>query len=263
MLAILLPHPDDKQFASLLFQQCQDFRVYVPQDHPLLSEYEDRLPLVQGGLQQVTEPLCWILEPDSLPDKKFVGRVLRYIDKHPDHDVFHVNLRNGQAFPRRVKADKLFKLTLLRAIPAPLSSFVFRTPQLKAKAVSLPDGSFSPLATVMACAQERPIRTVWLQKLDYTVPALPQDLEEEERRIRARLDLLRWTETFFGDDDYPLGTGDRMDLFAAQVARLYPAHTPDELKELMMTFQVAQGPIRKMRAASAIKNALKQRQKLL
>ena len=52
-----------------------------------------------------------------------------------------------------------------------------------------------------------------------------------------------------------------MALFAKEVARLYPAQTAEELKELMNSFQVSQGPVRKMRAASALKNALKERQK--
>lgn len=263
MLAIVLPHPNDQQYASLLFQKSQEFKVYVPADDPLAAEYEDRLPLFRGGLNQVADPLCCILEPGALPDPHFVKRVLRGIGRHQEYDVYHVNLRGEKAFPRKLKLAKFFKRTLLQAVPAPLSSFIFRTGKLREKAVFLADGSMDPLATVMACAQERPIRTLWLQKLDYTLPAPPQDLEEEEQRIRARLELLRWTESFFGEDEYPLGTGERLDLYAAQVARLYPAHTPDELKELMMAFQVSQGPLRKMRASSALKNALKQRQKVL
>lgn len=260
MLAILLPQPDEKLFASLLFQKNKDFQVYVPQADSLTQEYEEHLPLKTGGLEQVTEPLCWILEPGTLPGKRFLKRVLRGVERHPDFDVYHVNLLGQRAFPRKVKVARLFKLALLQAVPAPLSAFVFRTPRLREKAVFRPDGSLDAPATVMACAQERPVHTIWLEKLNWTAPALPQDLEEEERRIRTRLDLLRWTETFFGEDDYPLGTGDRLDLYAAQVARLYPAHSPEELKELMLTFQAAQGPVRKLRATSALKNALKQRQ---
>lgn len=263
MLAIVVPRPDEKLLGALQFQKNKDFKVYVPLTDLLAHEYEGQLNIVSGSLKHVEEPLCWILEPGALPDKQFVRRVLRSIGRHPEFDVYHVNLREGWQFPRKMKVARFFRRTLIQAVPAPLSSFVFRTECLKEKAVFLPDNRLNPLATVMACAQEKPIRTVWLQKLDWTAPARPQDLEEEEQRIQDRLDLLRWTETFFGEDDYPLGTGDRLDLYAAQVARLHPAHTPDELKELMLSFQVSQGPLRKMRAMQALKSAVKERQKVL
>jgi hypothetical protein len=77
--------------------------------------------------------------------------------------------------------------------------------------------------------------------------------------VREKLDLLKWTEDFFGDDDYPLSVGDQLQFFATEVVKLYPSYSVDDLKGMMNGFQVAQGPVRKMRALSALKSALKQR----
>ena len=83
----------------------------------------------------------------------------------------------------------------------------------------------------------------------------------QEEAIRARINLLRWTESFFGDDDYPLSVGDQLELFASEVAKLYPNYTAEELKEMMNSFQVSQGAVRKLRASSALNSALKLRKK--
>ncbi len=85
----------------------------------------------------------------------------------------------------------------------------------------------------------------------------------QEKAVRERLDLLRWTEGFFGDDDYPLSVGDQLDLFAGEVIKLFPSYSEDDLKEMMLGFQVSQGPIRRMRAQNALSRALKERQKQL
>ena len=50
---------------------------------------------------------------------------------------------------------------------------------------------------------------------------------------------------------------------ATELARLYPSFSPDALKENMNTFAVVNGPIRRMRASSALKSALKARQEAL
>ena len=260
MLAIIIPQGDDKLYASLLFQKNKEFRVYVSEKDEIAMEYRDRLPMVTGGLALVEEPFVSILEPGATPDKHFVERVLRSISRHPEFDVYHVNPVGGKDFPRKLGQSKFFKLTVLKGVKAPLSSFIFRTLSLKAKAVIRPDGTLDGLATVLACTQEHPIRNVWHQRLDWTAPELPMDAESVEKRIRERLDFYRWTEIVFGEDYYPIGVSERLELVCKEIARLYPAHDTQELKEILATFQAAQGPIRKLRAANALKAALKQRE---
>jgi len=264
MLAILLPVGDEKLFGALLFQKNKDFKVYVNENDPLAADYETKLNLVHGTLEDVQEPLVAILENGAVPDENYVGRILRATERHPDFDVYHMNLAGGgRRFPRKAGAKKVFKLTILENAAAPLSSFVFRTQKLREKAVLKADGSLDTLPTVLSCAKDAPVRNIWRAELSWTAPALSADPAEVERRIRARLDLLRWTESYFGDDDYPLSVGDQLDLFAAETVKLYPSYSPEDLKEIMAGFQVSQGAIRKMRASSALKSALKARQKAL
>ncbi len=260
MLAILIPKGDNKLYASLVFQKCKDFKVYVSEDDVYIPEFQDHLPLVQGGLTQVEEPFVCILEPGATPDKHFVERITRCLQRHPEFDVYHVNPSGGRAFPRKLKQTKFFKLTVLEGVRAPLSSFIFRTAVLREKAVFRSDDSLDTLATVLACSQEHPIRNVWRQRLDWTAAELPMDAESVEKRIRERLDFYRWTEQFFGEDNYPIDVNERLKLYCTQLVRLYPAHESAELKELLATFQAAQGTFRKMRASSALKAALKQRE---
>ncbi len=263
MLAIILPKGDDKVLGALLFQQCKDFKVYLPEDDPLTADYEGKLPIVHGVWQNAAEPLSCILESGALPDPKFVKRVLRTVRRHPDFDVYHVNLRDGKAFPCKCSTRKLFQLAILQGQSAPLSSFIFRSARLREKAVYKADGSLEVLPTVLSCAQNRPIRNVWLQKLDWNAPAATKDPAGEVAAIQQQIDLYRWTETFFGDDDYPLSVGDQLKLFAQEVAKLYPSYSPEELKEIMNNFQVSQGAVRKLRASNALKSAIKERQKTL
>ena len=260
MLAFIVPLGDDKIFGSLLFQKDKNFKVYVSEGDEISEEYRDRLPMVSGGLAQVDEPFVCYLEKGALPDPKFVKRVLRTVKRHPDFDVYHVNPVALKDFPRKLSAAKLFKFTVTRAQRSPLSSFIFRTASLREKGVFGPDGNILTLASVLSCAMERPIRNVWNQRLEWTAPELPMDAASVEKRIMDRLDFYRWSELFFGDDDYPLDSSKRLEIICKEIARLYPAHETGELKEILATFQAAQGPIRKLRASSALKAALKVRE---
>lgn len=260
MLAILIPKGDDKLYASLVFQKCKDFKVYAPEDDAYAKEYLEQLPLAYGGLAKVEEPFVCILEPGALPDKNFVGRILRTINRHPEFDVYHVNLTIGKDFPRKLRQTKFFKLAVLEGVKAPLSTFIFRTVTIWQKAVYRSDESLDTLATVLACSQEHPIRNVWRQRLEWVAPELPMDAESVEKRIRERLDFYRWSETAFSEDYYPLGVSERLELICKELVRLYPVHDAAELKEILATFQAAQGTFRKMRASSALKAALKQRE---
>ena len=261
MLAILLPGLSDKLLSALLLQSCKDFKLYVPSAD--LLEHEGRLSFTQGGLNEVEEPLTCVLDADVAPDKDFVRRILRAVKRHPDFDVYHVNLAQGPDYPRKLKAAKLFRLVVEHGLPAPLTTFIFRTPRLKERAVFRADNSLDPLPTILSAAAVRPVRNVWRQRLEWTAPALSKDPVEEERQVRQTLDFYRWSESFFGEDDYPLDTGETLALFAKEVARLYPSYAQEDLKEIMNGFQTAQGTLRKMRAAAALKSALKERQKQL
>ena len=256
MLAIVLPQADEKILSALRFQKCKDFKVYVTSGE---VEEDTVLDVFRGSWSQVQEEMLCILEPGAVPPPDFVGRIVKAVRRHPDFDVYHVNLTGEKAFPRKASAKKLFKLAVMQGIPAPLSSFVFRSAALREKAVFKPDGTLATLASVFSCSRECPVRNVWLGRLAWEAPAPSQDPLGQETAVRKKLELFRWTEEFFGDDDYPLSVGDQLKLFAGEVAKLYPSYTGDDLKELMCGFQVAQGPVRKMRAVSALKSALKQR----
>lgn len=263
MIAFVLKSADDKQMGGLLFQKSKDFKVYLPQEDHLTPDYEGKIPIAHGRFQDVTEPLVCLLEPGVVPDRDFVRRVLRTARRHPDFNVYHVNLPEGKPWPRKLSVQKLFVKNVQEGLTAPLSSFVFRTEALMEKAVFQADSSLDTLATVLAAAKDKPIRNVWRQTLEWTAPALATDPASVEKRIRERLDFYHWSESFFGENDYPLGTGDRLSMIAAQLAQLFPTYTVEDLKEQMYAFQAAQGPVRKLRAASALKSALKERQQKL
>lgn len=263
MLAIVLEKGDDKLLGALALQKSKDFTVYLPESDPAEADYESQLHFKHGDWRRSEETLVCMLEPGAQPDTCFVKRILRTARRHPDFDVYHVNPVGAKVFPRKAHPKDIFKLTLLENTPAPLSSFVFRSPRLREKAVFKADGKLDVIPTVIRCAQERPVRNVWRQQLTWNAPASTQDPAAQQSAILEKLDLFRWTEQFFGDDDYPLSVGDQLDLFAKEVAALYPNYTVEELKETMNGFQVAQGPVRKLRAANALKAALKERQKAL
>ena len=263
MIAIVLPRWDGRLADALLFQKNRDFRVSVSEITPEVEDYQNRLSIVQGDLRQVEEPLTCVLEPGATPDKDFLRRIARTTSRHPDFDVYHVNLPEGKPFPRKVKIGKLFQYLVVESVPAPLSSFVFRTALLREKAVFTADGAIDPIPTVLVCSKERPLRNVWRQQLDWQAPLPASDPVSVEKSIRTRLDLFHWSESFFGDEDYPLSAGERMDLFAGTIVQLFPTYAEDALKEQMASFQVSQGPIRKLRAAHALSSALKERVKQL
>lgn len=250
MIAIVLPKADDKVLSALTLQKYKKFKVYLATGE---AEEYPTLDVRHGSWSQVEEPVLCILEPGAVPDKYFTASVSLAAWLHPKFDVYHVNVEGEEAFPRKASAKKVFRLAVFDGVKAPLSSFVFRANTLRAKAVFRADGTLNTLPTVLSCAAARPVRNIWRGKLEWKAP----EYSETENDFRERLDLLRWTEDFFGDNDYPLSVGDQLGLFAAAVARLKPFHTEDELKEIMGGFLVSQGTIRRMRALSALKDALK------
>ena len=256
MIAIVLPKADEKLLAALSFQKCKDFKVYVTTGE--VAE-DDPLDVHHGSWSQVQEEVVCILEQGAVPAPDFVGRIVKAVRRHPDFNVYHVNLNGEKAFPRKTKNKKLFKLAVLEEVPAPLSSFIFRSTVLRDRAVLKADGTLATLATVFACSVDSPVRNVWRGRLDWYGPNPLTDPMQKDLKVQRKLELLRWTEDFFGDDDYPLSVGDQLDLFASEVVKLYPSYSEEDLKEIMGGFQVSQGTVRKMRAMSALKAALKQR----
>lgn len=248
MLAIVLPQADDKILSALTFQKYKKFRVYLAsgdaEDYPMLD-------IRHGSWSQVEEPVLCILEPGAVPDKYFTAMVSLAVWLHPKFDVYHVNVEGERAFPRKTSAKKLFRLAIYEGVKAPLSSFIFRSETLRSRAVFKADGTLKVLQTVFSCSRNRAIRNVWKGKLQWESQA-PYDFMAA---THERLDLFRWTEEYFGDDDYPLSVGDQLKFFAEEVSKL---PLPEEqLREVMDSFLVAQGPIRRVRARNALKNALK------
>jgi len=248
MIAIVLPQADDKILSALTFQKYKKFKVYLgsgeAEDYPSLD-------ICHGNWSQVEEPLLCILEPGAVPDPYFVATIALTTTLFSKYDVYHVNVVGERAFPRKASAKKLFLLAIYEGVQAPLSSFVFRTETLRSRAVYKADGTLKVLPTVFSCSLKYPVRNVWKGKLQWE-PSVPSDYVAA---IHERLDLLRWTEEFFGDDDYPLSVGDQLDFFANEVAKL--PLSEEELWAQMDSFLVSQGTIRKIRAHSALKNVLK------
>lgn len=258
MLAIVVPQPDDQILGALLFQKNKKFKVYVPENTPVTADYEGRLNMVCGSWKNVEEPLVCILEPGAVPGPRFVRRVLFSAWLFKKSQVFHV--RTGLSYGCKASAKKFFRLAVVEHVPAPLSSFVFRSAKLREMSVAKPDGSLEVIPTVIGCS---PVRNVWWEKLAWTAPPQPQGPEAVKASVKKNLDLFRWCESYFGDNDFPLSVGDQMALFATELARLYPDYTEEQLSETMLSFQVSQGMIRKMRASSALSNAIKARQRQL
>ena len=265
MLAIYLPQPDDALLAALSFQRDQEFRVYVPADSPLVTEYQNTLYIIEGNFQQVTEPLVCILEHGTLPEREFVHRIGQGAERYPACPVYHLSLEGGKDFPKLCTTDQFFRLTVAEGTPAPLSRFVFRTEVLRQHALFKADGSLNVIPTVLNCLQEEgQMGGIARFKLNWSAPAVSKDPLSQEKRIREKLELLHWSEEFFGDDNYPFSVGGQLQLFANEVARLYPAHPESELKELMNSFQVCHGgAFRNFRASRALKRAVRTRQNAL
>jgi hypothetical protein len=248
MIAIVLPEADERILSALCFQKYKKFKVYLAS-----GEAEDypSLDIRRGSWSQVEEPLLCILEPGAVPGPYFVATIALSTWLFPKYDVYHVNVEGERSFPRKTSAKKLFRLAIYEGVQAPLSSFVFRTAVLREKAVFKADGTLKVLPTVFSCIRRRPVRNVWMGKFKWEAPSSTDYLGT----IRDRLDLFRWTEDYFGDDDYPLSVGDQLKFFANEVAKL--PLPEEELWAQMDSFLVAQGAIRRVRAHNALKNALK------
>ena len=271
-----------RTLSMLAFQKDRGFRVCVADltgsstAESVASEFEHTLKVSVTDVEPSGEPLgkcCLDLVPDAEwvcflrsdidLSAKSVGRMRKCIDAHDGYDAFRWILAEPNRKPGlKTRPDKLFTALFVDGEVAPLSSFVFRASALREAFAADPDAAGMDLAVILSGAKKTGIRTVRWERVGYKKPEEPADPALVEKHVRARLAFFRWSERFFGEE-YPLGTGDRLALFAGELARLYPSFSPDELKEDLNTFAVVNGPIRRMKAASALKSALKARQEAL
>ena len=192
-LAFVVPQPDDRIMGALLFQKNKKFTVYVPENDPVSADYEGQLNLRHGTWKTVEEPLVCILEPGALPSPHFVCRVLFCAWLFKKSQVYHV--RTGLSYGWNASAKKFFRLAVVEHVPAPLSSFIFRSAKLREMSVAKPDGTLEVIPTVIGCA---PIRNVWWERLAWTAPIQPQGPEAVKESVKKNLDLFRWCESFSG-----------------------------------------------------------------
>lgn len=242
----------------------------------VVADFEHRFPLSVVTVEQAGLPLwkcCLEAAPEAewvcflLPGVDFTGtsvkRMRRCIDGHESFDAFRWNLAEpNKKWGLRTRPDRIFTRVFVDGEAAPLSSFVFRAKALRDAFEADPEAAGMGQAVILTAARKTGVRTVRWERIGHTPEAPSTDPSVIEKEVRSRLAFFRWSERFFGDA-YPLGVGDRLDLFATQLARLYPSFTPDELKEDLNTFAVVNGPVRRLRAASALKSALKARQESL
>ena len=240
------------------------------------ADFEPRFPVTVVTVEQAGQPL-WKCCLDAAPDAEWVcfltpgvdftetsvKRMRRCIDDHDSYDVFHWNLAEPhKKWGLRTRPDRIFTNIFVDGGVAPISSFVFRAKALQETFEADSEAAGMGHAVLLAAAKKTGVRTARRERIGYTAPTPSTDPSVVEKEVRARLAFFRWTEKYFGED-YPLGVGDRLSLFATELARLYPSFTPDELKEDLGTFAVVNGPVRRLRAASALKAALKARQESL
>ena len=235
-------------------------------------DFENRFPVSVVTVEQAGQPL-WKCCLDAAPEAEWVcfltsgvdlnetsvKRMCRCIDGHDSYDAFHWNLAEPyRKWGLRTRPDRIFTNIFVDGGAAPLSSFVFRAKTLREAFEADSEAAGMGHAVIFAAARNTGVRSVRRERVGYTAPAPSTDPSVVEKEVRSRLAFFRWSERYFGDD-YPLGVSDRLALFAGELARLYPSFTPDELKEDLNTFAVVNGPIRRMKASSALKAALKAR----
>lgn len=272
-----------RTLSMLSFQQDPSYRVLVAdlsgtaEAHAVAAGFEHQMAVETVDLEDTGLPFwkqCldavpgaeWVcfLTPDVDLGKLSVKRMVRCIDAHPSYDIFHWNLEKPyRKYPLKTRPGKLFVRLFQDGDVAPLSSFVIRAQVLREAFEADPEAAGMDLAVILSAAKKTGIRSVRWERVTYNAPVPDGDPALVEKDVRARLAFFRWSERFFGEDDYPLETGDRLALYAGELARLYPSFTYEELKADLGTFAVVSGPIRKMRAASALKAALKARQESL
>ena len=267
-----------RTLSMLTIQKDKGFRVCVADltgslAASVLSGFEHSLTVSAVPMEASGEPF-WKRCLEVVPDAEWVcflgtdvdlnvqsvGRMRKCIADHPAYDVFHWNLAEPyRKYRLRTRPGRLFTSVFTEGGEAPLSSFVFRARTLREVFEADPEAAGMDLAVILSAAGKPGIRSVRRERIGYRKPDVSADPALVEKDVRARLAFFRWSERFFGED-YPLDVSARLALFAGELARLYPSFSPDELKEDLNTFAVVSGPIRRLKASSALKTALKARQ---
>lgn len=271
-----------RTLSMLSFQKGGSFRAVIVDFvgseavRSVIPDFEHRFPVSVVTVDQAGKPL-WKCCLDAAPDAEWVcfltpgvdlneasvNRMLKCINGHDEYSVFHWNLAEpSRKWGLKTLPDRIFTYIFKDGDAAPLSSFVFRAQTLRDTFAADSEAAGLGYAVLLAAAKTAGVRSVRHDRIGYTAPEPSTDPSVIEKEVRSRLAFFRWSERYFGDD-YPLGVGDRLDLFATELARLYPSFTPDELKEDLNTFAVVNGPVRRLRASSALKSALKARQESL
>ena len=242
----------------------------------IVPDFEEQFPLSVVTVTPDGDPLwkyClaaapeaeWVcfLAPGVDLTEKSVVRMRKCIDGHPSYDAFRWNLAApARKWRLRTRPDRIFTRVFEDGDDAPLGTFVFRAETLRTVFATDSEAAVSDMAVILAGAKKAGVRTARRVRVNYTAPAPSTDPAEMEKEVRSRLAFFRWSERFF-EEEYPLGVGDRLALFAGELAKLYPSYTPEELKDDLATFACVNGPIRRMKASSALKSALKARQESL
>ena len=225
----------------------------------LVPDFEHNLAVSVVTMDPAGQPL-WKCCLDAAPAASASAIPPPRLDSY---DVFHWNLAEpNRKWGLKTRPDSFFTNVFVDGYAAPISSFVFRAKALREAFEADSEAAGMASAIILAAAKKSGIRTARRERIGYTAPAPSTDPSVVEREVRARLAFFRWSERYFGEE-YPLGVSDRLALFAGELARLYPSFTPDELKEDLNTFACVNGPIRRMKASSALKSALKARQEAL
>ena len=285
-IVFLIPARDvdslHRTLSMLSFQKDHSFRAVLVDlagseaVRSVATDFEHQFPVSVETVDPAGQPL-WKCCLDAAPQAEWVcfltpgvdlnatsfQRMKRCIDKHPDYDAFRWNLADpNRKWRLKTRPDRIFTRVFVDKDEAPLSSFVFRAKTLREALADDSEAAGMAPALILTAAKKTGVRTVRWERVSFAAPAPTADPALVEKEVRARLAFFRWSERLFGDD-YPLEVGERLTLFATELARLYPSFSPDTLKEDMNTFAVVNGPIRRMRASSALKSALKARQEAL
>lgn len=271
-----------RTLSMLSFQKDRGFRAVVVDlagseaVRGVVTDFENNFPVSVETVDLAGQPL-WKCCLDAAPAAEWVcfltpgvdftemsvKRMRRCIYGHDSYDVFHWNLAEpNKKWSLRTRPDRIFTNVFVDGGVAPISSFVFRAQALRDAFADDSEAAGMGHAVILAAAKKTGVRTVRRERIGYTAPTPSTDPSLVEKEVRSRLAFFRWSEKYF-EDEYPLGVSDRLALFATELARLYPSFTADELKEDLNTFATVNGPIRRMKAASALKTALKARQESL
>ena len=274
-----------RALSSLRLQKDRHFRVYVCDDASpdeiasVAAEFEDTLDLtycrfeenygatrpsahLQRCLDQTRgEGLVCFFSDNNEWTVDAVRQIRRAAERRTEVDVFHLNTvfideasvrtGDGRRFGRRLDARKLFRRIFVKGAPAPMSSFVFRRPALDRAMFQIKDIFRSPLTLVFAAigieGELFTVRRARLLKRAGESMTLEKALQLQS--------FFFWSEYFFGES-YPLSPRDRVELFAARAADMYPALSEEEIREKFLQFRVFEREMGKGRGKRILHRAL-------